>query len=134
MQPLWLRAKGAFYPETQTRKAALFDVVNPGYIAGWIDQPTALGYFKVHMITAGAATTTDLGDGLTTLHQITDLHDILFIVRIERGVAIGMTDLNHIAIARLDPGKAHHSSGDSDHITAGFGGKIDAFMPGVAPG
>ncbi|SEQ46729.1 hypothetical protein SAMN05216600_10683 [Pseudomonas cuatrocienegasensis] len=49
MQPSWLRAKGAFYPETNMRKAALFDASDAGNVDSGIDQTAILADLKMHM-------------------------------------------------------------------------------------
>jgi hypothetical protein len=134
MQPLGLRAKGAFYPETPTRKAALFDVVNPGYVAGRIDQPAILSNFKVHVVTTGTAAAAHLGNRLPALNQITNLHLIAFIVGVQGCVPIGMADFNNIAITRPLPRKTHHASRNRYHITTWLGGTVHPFVLSIAPG
>ena len=82
----------------------------------------------MHVITGGATTATDLGNGLATLHQITDLHGIALVVRIERDVAIGMADFHGIAVTTLLPGEGHHTGRHRDYIATRLGGEVDALV------
>src|SRR5690606_32348788 len=81
------------------------DAVGARDIKGRIDLPAILADFEMHVITGGATTAADLGDGLAALHQITDLYSIALVVGVEGDVAIGVTDLNHVAITILLAGE-----------------------------
>src|SRR3990167_3236151 len=132
MQPSWLRAKGAFYPETTMKKAALFDVADASDIAGGIDHPAILTDFEMHMGTGRAAGAANLGDDLAALHQIADLHQVALIVRVQGDVAVGVADFHGIAITGTPARGGHHTGGHRDHITTGLGGEVHALKIGRA--
>ena len=47
---------------------------------------------------------------------------------IQRGVAIGVPDLDHVAIAVLAPGPGHHPRRHGHHVAAGRRGEVDALV------
>src|SRR5690606_24572146 len=93
-----------------------------------VDLPAILADFEMHVITRGAPRAADPGDGLATLHQITDLHDVALVVRVQRDVAIGVTDFHGIAVTVLLAGESHHPGRHGDHITARLGCEVHPFV------
>src|SRR5690606_16979591 len=98
-----------------------------------VDDLAVVPDLEVDVGAGGTAGGAGLGHLVAGAHQVADLHQQPRVVGIAGDVTVSMVDLDHLAVARADPGVAHDAVGHGVDRVAGAGVEIDAAVVLPAP-